>query len=108
MRVKFIPMLFIDFTDIEAMELYDQGFEVKMDFRPMIGDQLNLFDLLDAKQLKNPELHDSIMDMEDSVVTSVHIEKDDKGILLAICLDEEDNEDMFGFFSSQSDKSELN
>lgn len=107
MRVLFRPSIPQDFTDIEAAINYDEGFEMEMDIRPMMGDELNLYNLLEADQLANPELNEAIMGLEVSVVTSTIIERDEKGIFLVANLDED--EDLFGFFSgTSSDKSELN
>lgn len=107
MRVVFRPNIPQDFTDIEAAIRYDEGFEIETDIRPMMGDELSLYNLLEEKELVNPELSQAILDLEVSVVTSTIIERDEKGIFLVANLDEE--EDLFGFFSgTSSDKSELN
>lgn len=107
MRVRFRPAIPQDFKDIEASIRYDEGFEVEMDFRPMIGDAVDLLFVLGDDKVKNPELYDCIEQMDISVVTSLCIVKDEKGIYLMANLDEE--EDLFDFINPGSiDKSELN
>ena len=89
MRIKFIPFADYKFKDNEAEILYRLGFEFEMDFRPQPGDQLNLYEIVEGEKIPNKELQKAVMEMEYSLVTSTHIERDADGLYLVAALDEE-------------------